>query len=80
MGCNITLIYADTFAATVQLMDIFREIQRVIFRRMTALGPNLFADYQLATDLLKMSVMILSVVVRTALGSLLMVEMLRLAA
>ena len=35
--------------------------------------------HQLATDLLKMSVMILSVVERTAVGSLLMVAMLRLA-
>ena len=36
--------------------------------------------YQFATDLLKMSVIILVVVVRTAVGSLLMVAMLRLAA
>ena len=35
-------------------------------------------DYQLATDLLKMSVMILVVVVRTAVGSLFIVAMLRL--
>ena len=38
------------------------------------------SPYQFATDLLKLSVIILVVVVRTAVGSLLMVAMLRLAA
>ena len=78
-GRNITPIYANCrrlFAAkrpfAVNRLAVTRNKVPVIFGRPGRNGP-----YQLATDLLKMSVMILSVVVRTAVGSLLMVAMLR---
>ena len=80
-GRNITPIYANghrLFAAkrpfAANRLAVTRNKMSAVFGRD---GRN--RPYQLATDLLKMSVMILSVVVRTAVGSLLMMEMLRLA-
>lgn len=78
-GRNITLIYAKCHSlfATKKLPGA--NMLAVTRNKLAAVfGACRWCSlYQLATDLLKMSVIILSVVVRTAVGSLLMVAILR---
>jgi hypothetical protein len=78
-GRNITPIYANARSHFETKSPFSAKRLAVTQNRLSApcCAPWRRSSYQLATDLLKMSVMILSVVVRTAVGSLLMVAMLR---
>lgn len=80
-GRNITPIYANRRSLFYTKKPFGANLLAVTRNKLRSLrhAHRQYGCYQFATDLLKMSVMILSVVVRTAVGSLLMVEMLRLA-